>query len=144
MDYKNHLEKRMESKAEYYVTKAVKIFAMIVLAIIFLFLVGYIFMLLWNWLMPELFGLGTLTYWKAMGLLVLAKIIFGFGMGDSDGPGGKKKPKKKRSNKDSCSWRKDFSDWKLYDEFWEKEGAQAFENYAERVKQNEKDSQENQ
>ncbi|MBI3501648.1 MAG: hypothetical protein HY063_07625 [Bacteroidetes bacterium] len=41
------------------------------------FLLGYVVMALWNWLMPELFGLGMITYWKAFGILVLAKILFG-------------------------------------------------------------------
>jgi len=41
------------------------------------FLLGYVVMLLWNWLMPELFGLATITYWQAFGILVLAKILFG-------------------------------------------------------------------
>ena len=36
-------------------------------------------MLLWNYLMPELFHLPTLDYWHALGLLVLAKLMFGFG-----------------------------------------------------------------
>lgn len=139
MDYKNHLEKRMERKAEYYVTKVVKIIFFVILGIAFLFLIGYVFMLLWNWLMPELFGLPTLEYWKAMGLLVLAKIIFGFGFGDPDGPKSKKKSKKKRFNKDKCSWRSDFSDWKLYDEYWKEEGEQAYKDFMGRKKaENEK------
>lgn len=41
------------------------------------FLLGYVVMALWNWLMPELFGLGVITYWKAFGILVLCKILFG-------------------------------------------------------------------
>ena len=37
-------------------------------------------MLLWNWLMPELFNLSTIDFWQAMGLLALSKIFFsGFG-----------------------------------------------------------------
>ena len=32
---------------------------------------------LWNWLMPTLFGLPTLSFWHALGLLVLSKILFG-------------------------------------------------------------------
>lgn len=45
------------------------------------FLVGSIclpavLMLLWNWLMPGLFGLATIGYFKAFGLLLLAKILF--------------------------------------------------------------------
>lgn len=36
-----------------------------------------IVMLLWNWLMPVLFGLTLITFWQALGLLVLSKILFG-------------------------------------------------------------------
>ena len=42
------------------------------------FLLGYVVMHLWNWLMPELFaGAATITYSKALGILVLSKILFG-------------------------------------------------------------------
>jgi len=34
-------------------------------------------MLLWNALMPEIFGFSALSYWQAAGLLVLARILFG-------------------------------------------------------------------
>lgn len=37
-------------------------------------------MLLWNWLMPAVFGFTAISFWKAFGLLVLARILFG-GMG---------------------------------------------------------------
>lgn len=36
-------------------------------------------MLLWNWLMPVIFGLTAITFWQALGLFVLSKIIFGKG-----------------------------------------------------------------
>ena len=32
---------------------------------------------LWNWLMPNLFGLHSITYWQALGLLCLCWILFG-------------------------------------------------------------------
>ncbi len=32
---------------------------------------------LWNWLMPPLFGLRTVTYWQALGLLGLSWLLFG-------------------------------------------------------------------
>lgn len=39
-------------------------------------------MLLWNWLMPTLFGLPELSFCQAVGLLVLCKLLFGgFGAG---------------------------------------------------------------
>jgi hypothetical protein len=57
----------------------------LVIAVFALFIYGV--MRLWNWLMPELFGLSPLTYWQTLGLLVLAKIIFGFGFGGGGGGG---------------------------------------------------------
>lgn len=36
-------------------------------------------MLLWNWLMPAIFGLTVITFWQALGLLALSKILFGKG-----------------------------------------------------------------
>ena len=53
-----------------------------VIALVF----GLFVMLLWNWLMPELFGLKRLDYWKAWGLLALCTILFkGFGSGGGNG-----------------------------------------------------------
>lgn len=40
------------------------------------FLFGWVVMLLWNWLMPAIFGLPTIGFWKAWGLLILAHILF--------------------------------------------------------------------
>ena len=41
---------------------------------------GLFVMLLWNWLMPDIFGLKQVSYWQAWGLLVLSWILFkGFG-----------------------------------------------------------------
>jgi len=33
--------------------------------------------LLWNWLMPEIFKLPAISFWQAMGLLVLSRILVG-------------------------------------------------------------------
>ena len=42
----------------------------------FLILVGYVVMLLWNALIPALFHGPVLTFWQAVGILVLVKILF--------------------------------------------------------------------
>jgi len=34
-------------------------------------------MLLWNWLMPEIFGLPELSFLQALGLFLLCKLLFG-------------------------------------------------------------------
>lgn len=36
-------------------------------------------MYLWNWLVPELFSGPVINFWQTLGLLVLAKVFFGFG-----------------------------------------------------------------
>jgi len=35
-----------------------------------------ILMLLWNWLMPGIFGLATIGYFKAFGLYLMSRILF--------------------------------------------------------------------
>ena len=51
---------------------------------IFIFVGGEIVKILWNWLAPALFGLKLITFWQALGLLVLCRILFGgFGMSGS-------------------------------------------------------------
>jgi hypothetical protein len=45
------------------------------------FLGGTIVRALWNGLLPPLFGFPPVTFWQALGLLVLSRIMFGgFGM----------------------------------------------------------------
>ena len=39
-------------------------------------IMGLPLMLLWNWLMPMLFGFKTLTFWQAVGLNMLSGILF--------------------------------------------------------------------
>ncbi len=39
--------------------------------------VSFVVMSLWNWLMPTLFGLRMISFWQALGLLVLSKILLG-------------------------------------------------------------------
>ena len=40
-------------------------------------ILGFVVMGLWNWLVPAVFGGHTITFWQALGLLVLSKILFG-------------------------------------------------------------------
>jgi hypothetical protein len=47
---------------------------------------GLLVMGLWNALLPPLFGLKTLHFWQALGLLLLSRILFG-GIHHRRGPG---------------------------------------------------------
>lgn len=40
-------------------------------------LLSFLVMSLWNWLMPGLFALHRISFWQALGLLLLSKILFG-------------------------------------------------------------------
>ncbi len=42
-------------------------------------LFAYVTMLLWNALLPEVFNLATINFWQAAGLLILTRLLFGFG-----------------------------------------------------------------
>ena len=53
----------------------------------FVVICGFAVMGLWNWLIPSIFGLTTITWVQALGLFVLAKIFFG-GFGGGRGWGG--------------------------------------------------------
>jgi hypothetical protein len=44
---------------------------------VFTAVVGAIVRLLWNALLPPLFGWPAVTFWQALGLLVLSRILFG-------------------------------------------------------------------
>jgi hypothetical protein len=51
---------------------------------LFMAIGGELVRLLWNWLAPSLFGWRQVTFWQAVGLLALCRILFGrsgFGRG---------------------------------------------------------------
>jgi len=39
-------------------------------------ILGYPLMMLWNWLMPVIFGLPEITFWQAIGLNLLSTVLF--------------------------------------------------------------------
>jgi len=52
-----------------------------IIAVAFIFLVGFLVMHLWNYTLPALFGVGAINIWQAIALFLLCKILFGFGGG---------------------------------------------------------------
>jgi uncharacterized membrane protein YraQ (UPF0718 family) len=102
-------------------------------AVVMGFLFGFIIQQLWNWLMPELFHLKEITYWQAIGIFLLARLIFGFGgtVGSKEtSPGiqrsdSEKKALQEEDTKAYSKWRQ----WEYYDEWWEQDGKKAFDEY---------------
>ncbi|MBN3036674.1 MAG: hypothetical protein JW861_13900 [Bacteroidales bacterium] len=100
----------------------------IILAVVLAFLFGYFVMLLWNWIMPALFGLPEIGYWMAFGIIILARLIFGgFGHGNHD----KNDHDKHFRHKTTGTFSNKSGNWKYYDDFWHEEGEKAFRIYVE-------------
>lgn len=57
--------------------KGIKFLKILAVAVLCLLLLGLVVMSLWNWLIPVLFKGPGITFWQALGLLLLAKILFG-------------------------------------------------------------------
>lgn len=45
--------------------------------LVFVAIGGGLVLQLWNWLLPPLFGWREITFWQALGLLALCRILFG-------------------------------------------------------------------
>ena len=44
---------------------------------LFIVIGGQVVLQLWNWLLPPLFGWHEITFWQALGILALSRILFG-------------------------------------------------------------------
>lgn len=77
---------------------------------VFLFTWGL--MALWNGILPEVTGVKTISFWQAMGIFALSKILFGFG----GSWGGKRsrwrERREKYNNMPPEEWDKIKSEWK--------------------------------
>jgi hypothetical protein len=109
---------------------ALKITGVVLLGIIgvgaLAILFGFIVTWLWNWLLPGLFGFKAITFWQGVGIVILARIIFG---SVSHGPRGHHHHHPGRCR--DHSKKKWFEKWELYDDFWKEEGEKAFNTYVE-------------
>ena len=45
--------------------------------LLFIAIGGELVLQLWNWLLPPLFGWRQITFWQALGILLLCRILFG-------------------------------------------------------------------
>ncbi len=122
-----------ENNQSYGIWKGLRIAGYVLLGLIgavaLAFLFGYFVMLLWNFLMPSIFSLGEITFLQAVGIIILARLIFGgFKHGGHDHHNYHKKWKSKK-NHHKDYWGK----WKYYDEFWKQEGEQAFNAYVHQI-----------
>jgi hypothetical protein len=127
----------------------------IVGAVIIAFLFGYFVMLLWNWLLPPLVHVGTINYWQAFGIVILAKILFG-----GIGGGHVHDHEHRRWRREAKYWAKwgagpgpwewrgprhwegygadewapkgSYRNWRFYGRYWQDEGKAAFEAWLDK------------
>ena len=67
-------------------SRILRVLKIVLIATLAFSVFSFLIMSLWNWLMPALFGLRLITFWQAVGILVLSKILFG-GFRPRFGPG---------------------------------------------------------
>ncbi|MBN1534229.1 MAG: hypothetical protein JXA20_16270 [Spirochaetes bacterium] len=112
------------------------IFLGIVGASVFALVFGFLVMYLWNWLMPMIFGLNTITYLQAFGLVVLSKILFGsFGHGHGHEKSDRRYRLmiKKGSDRDDVVPSEILEHRDEFDRFWKESGRGHFEEYMKQV-----------
>ncbi len=91
----------------------------LVAAALLFVLFGWLVQFLWNATIASMFSLTDISFWQAIGLLILAKILFGFG-----GPtGGNRRFRRRRKTTDGDFKSPEFK------AFWQAEGAAAFAAY---------------
>jgi hypothetical protein len=116
------------------------VFLGLAFAVVFALVFGLLVKLLWNWLMPALFGLSEISYWQAFGIVILAKILFsGFGhrVGNRHDPF----RSKFREHWPFSMGRIEGKDWRDYRDFWHDEGKAAFEAYVRKVEEEKQEKQ---
>ncbi len=83
----------------------------VVMGVAFMALFTYVVMLLWNWLVPELFSGPILTYWQTLGILVLSKILLsGLGPGHKSSRSWRSKDHPRFHRHPGSEWRKKFEE----------------------------------
>jgi hypothetical protein len=55
----------------------VRVLKFLLFGIVAVTVLSAVVMSLWNWLMPAVFGVRVITFWQALGVLVLSRILFG-------------------------------------------------------------------
>ena len=80
-------------------------FKILFFVLVFIAVISLIVLLLWNWLMPAIFNLPEINYLQAIGILILAKILF-MGIGG--------KHSHRDHFKDKEYWKKKFDEYKNF------------------------------
>ncbi|UCH94301.1 MAG: ABC transporter permease [Candidatus Aminicenantes bacterium] len=125
----------------------------VVLAGLFALVFGFLVKILWNALMPAIFDLTKITYWQAVGMVILVKLLFGyFGRHHPDPhlyfqkkieDKWHRRFRKLKIDEDDDLWKPKGSHeyWKYYKDYWKAEGKAAFEAYIDKIEEEKKEKE---
>jgi len=110
-----------------------KIVAGIFIAAVIALAVGALVMVLWNWLMTDIFSLRPITYWESFGLVLLLRLLIGGFSESHSGEKSKHRHPHRRHVPSGCSGER-LDD--MYEQWWENEGEERFEQYMKQQERN--------
>jgi hypothetical protein len=115
----------------------------VVIACIFAFAFGWLVMLLWNRLMPDIFGLKIITYWQAFGIVILSRLLFSGLSGHHHKSHHLSRWDNDRnlcgSSHDDWIPGGDPRNWQYYRDYWTMRGKNNFEQYLKEKSDSESD-----
>lgn len=124
----------------------------LIFAALFALIFAILVKLLWNGIMPAVFGLNTISFWQAFGIILLAKLIFG-GIGSRynyyhprrDYYHSKDRRyfykwfhNKYRFEDDELNTMSRRKKWEYYKQYWQDEGKAEFEAYTKKMEEKSK------
>jgi hypothetical protein len=122
-------------------------------AVLFAFVFGLVVRVLWNWLMPAIFGLGKITFWQAFGIVLLARLLFGgFGHSHKDHDRHfeshfqdrvKRFVRSDEGRKEDAPVPGNCRRWRHFRQYWQDEGRAAFESYVQGIEAQEEKKPQN-
>ena len=115
------------------------VFMGVIFALLFALVFGFIVKWLWNFLMPDLFGLSQISYLQAFAMVILAKLLFGaFGPHHPRRPPPRRPPFGRRHEGLGCHgsvpWDKRNILWEDFSRYWQSEGKEAFDSYIKKTR----------
>ncbi|MBN1274645.1 MAG: hypothetical protein JXB26_20480 [Candidatus Aminicenantes bacterium] len=115
-------------------------FVGVIFAAIFALVFGFLVKWLWNAIMPAVFGpgVGTITYWQAFGIVILAKLLFGGHPKGHDNHYSRKHHDKAHEflgipHERPWGFGHDAKKWNQFTKYWKEKGRADFENYMNRM-----------
>ena len=137
----NNIDKKDNYPSDNRIKKVLRIIGMVFIGVIFAVLFALVFGLvvkwLWNYLMPNLFGLAQITYLQAFAMVILTKLLFGaFGHHPPKHPEHPHPPFMKWHDRFGFH---DHGPWdnrdrrKFFRRYWEEEGKDAFDAYIKKA-----------